>query len=148
MPAIVHQPHGHIFYGYYGRAVTGFYVALERIAARWSDRLITLTDHEIDEHLALGIGRRAQFVTVPSGVPTAELRARAPQRAAARDALGLPPDAFVVDDDADREPLPLDNDQFTVWPVSATMLPLPSTSCALTATLLPAAGLVVEAITT
>jgi glycosyltransferase involved in cell wall biosynthesis len=96
VPAIVHQPHGHIFYGYYGRAVTGFYVALERIAARWSDRLITLTDREIDEHLALGIGRRAQFVTVPSGVPTAELRARAPQRAAARAALGLPPDAFVV----------------------------------------------------
>ena len=95
-PAIVHQPHGHIFYGYYGRAVTALYVALERIAARWSDRLITLTDHEIEEHLALGIGRRPQFVTVPSGVPTAELRARAPARAVARAALGLPADAFVV----------------------------------------------------
>jgi glycosyltransferase involved in cell wall biosynthesis len=95
-PAIIHQPHGHIFYGYYGRAVTALYVALERIAARWSDRLITLTDREIEEHLALGIGRRPQFVTVPSGVPTAELRARAPGRAAARAALGLPDDAFVV----------------------------------------------------
>jgi glycosyltransferase involved in cell wall biosynthesis len=95
-PAIIHQPHGHIFYGYYGRAVTAFYVALERVAARWSDRLVTLTDREIEEHLALGIGRRAQFVTVPSGVPTAELRARAPGRAAARAALGLPADAFVV----------------------------------------------------
>ena len=95
-PAIVHQPHGHIFYGYYGRAVTALYVALERIAARWSDRLITLTEREIEEHLALGIGRRSQFVTVPSGVPTAELRARAPGRAAARAALGLPDGAFVV----------------------------------------------------
>ena len=94
--AIVHQPHGHIFYGYYGRAVTALYVALERIASRWSDRLITLTDREIEEHLDLGIGRRAQFVTVPSGVPTAELRSRAPGRAAARAALGLPDDAFVV----------------------------------------------------
>jgi glycosyltransferase involved in cell wall biosynthesis len=96
VPAIVHQPHGHIFYGYYGRAVTAFYVALERIAARWSDRLVMLTDREIDEHLALGIGRRPQFVTVPSGVPTAELRARAPARETARRALGLPADAFVV----------------------------------------------------
>jgi glycosyltransferase involved in cell wall biosynthesis len=96
VPAIVHQPHGHIFYGYYGRAVTAFYVALERIAARWSDRLVMLTDREIDEHLALGIGRRPQFVTVPSGVPTAELRARAPDRETARRALGLPADAFVV----------------------------------------------------
>jgi glycosyltransferase involved in cell wall biosynthesis len=96
VPAIIHQPHGHIFYGYYGRAVTASYVALERIAARWSDRLVTLTDREIEEHLALGIGRRPQFVTVPSGVPTAELRGRAPGREAARRALGLPADAFVV----------------------------------------------------
>ncbi|HMH52710.1 MAG TPA: glycosyltransferase [Candidatus Acidoferrum sp.] len=95
-PAIIHQPHGHIFYGYHGRAVTAFYVALERVAARWSDRVVTLTDREIEEHLDLGIGHRAQFVTVPSGVPTAELRARAPRRETARDALGLPADAFVV----------------------------------------------------
>src|SRR5207244_1704042 len=33
---------------------------------------------------------------VPSGVPTAELRARAPARATARARLGLPADAFVV----------------------------------------------------
>jgi glycosyltransferase involved in cell wall biosynthesis len=96
VPAIVHQPHGHIFYGYYGRAVTAFYVALERIAARWSDRLVALTEREVDEHLALGIGRRHQFVTVPSGVPTDELRARAPAREAARAALGVGPEVFVV----------------------------------------------------
>ena len=96
VPAVIHQPHGHIFYGYYGRARTAAYVGLERVAARWSDRLITLTDREIDEHLALRIGRRSQFVTIPSGVPTAELRARAPGRATARNALGLPAEAFVV----------------------------------------------------
>jgi glycosyltransferase involved in cell wall biosynthesis len=96
VPAVVHQPHGHIFYGYYGPAQTAFYVTLERVAARWSDRLVTLTDREIEEHLALRIGRRAQFVTVPSGVPLAELRERAPGREAARAALGLPAGAFVV----------------------------------------------------
>jgi glycosyltransferase involved in cell wall biosynthesis len=96
VPAVIHQPHGHIFYGYYSRAVTAFYVALERIAARFSDRLVTLTDREIEEHLALGIGRREQFVTVPSGVPTAELRAQSPGRQAAREVLGLPAHAFVV----------------------------------------------------
>jgi glycosyltransferase involved in cell wall biosynthesis len=96
VPAVIHQPHGHIFYGYYGRAVTAFYVALERVAARWTDRLVALTEREIDEHLDLGIGRRAQFVTVPSGVPLGELRARSPGRRAARAALGLPQDAFVI----------------------------------------------------
>jgi glycosyltransferase involved in cell wall biosynthesis len=96
VPAIIHQPHGHIFYAYYGPSRTVLYVTLERIAARWSDRLVMLTDRGIEEHLAVGIGRRSQFVTVPSGVPTDELRARARGRAEARRALGLSTHAFVV----------------------------------------------------
>lgn len=96
VPAVIHQPHGHIFYGYYGPRRTAFYVSLERLAARWTDRIVTLTARGTEEHLARGIGRRAQYRTVPSGVPTAELRAQSPGRAAARAALGLPADAFVV----------------------------------------------------
>jgi glycosyltransferase involved in cell wall biosynthesis len=96
VPAVVHQPHGHIFYGYYGPRRTAFYVSLERLAARWTDRIVTLTARGTEEHLARGIGRRAQYRTVPSGVPTAELRAQSPGRAAARASLGLPADAFVV----------------------------------------------------
>jgi glycosyltransferase involved in cell wall biosynthesis len=96
VPAVIHQPHGHIFYGYYSGPRTAFYVALERLAARWTDRMITLTARGTEEHLARGIGRREQYRTVPSGVPTAELRARAPSRLTARARFGLPPDAFVV----------------------------------------------------
>jgi hypothetical protein len=77
VPAVIHQPHGHIFYGYYGAGRTALYVGLERVAARWTDRIVTLTDRGTDEHLARGIGRRTQYRTVPSGVPTA-----APRRAA------------------------------------------------------------------
>jgi glycosyltransferase involved in cell wall biosynthesis len=96
VPALIHQPHGHIFYGYYGPRRTAFYVTLERLAAGWTDRIVTLTARGTEEHLARGIGRRAQYRTVPSGVPTAELRAQSPGRAAARAALGLPATAFVV----------------------------------------------------
>lgn len=96
VPAVIHQPHGHIFYGYYGPRQTRLYVALERLAARWTDRIVTLTDLGTEEHLALGIGRRDRFVAVPSGVPTARLRERAPRRDIARARLGISPDAFVV----------------------------------------------------
>ncbi len=95
-PAVIHQPHGHIFYGYYGRRKTAFFIALERRAALWTDRIITLTDRGIEEHLARGIGRRAQFVSVPSGVPTERLRASAPSRAEARARLGVGAAAYVV----------------------------------------------------
>ena len=96
VPAVIHQPHGHIFYGYYSPRRTAVFTALERQAARWSDRIITLTDRGSAEHLAQGIGRAAQYVAVPSGVPTADLRAAAPPRAEARARLGLDPGAFVV----------------------------------------------------
>src|SRR5207253_2648485 len=67
-----------------------------RLAARWSDRIVTLTDVGREEHLALGIGRPEQFVTIPSGVPVNDLQLRAPLPARARAWLGLGPSAFVV----------------------------------------------------
>ena len=96
VPAVIHQPHGHVFYGYYSPRRTAVFTALERRAARWTDRIVTLTDRGAAEHLARGIGRAAQYVAVPSGVPTAELRAAAPTRTEARARLGLDPDTFVV----------------------------------------------------
>jgi len=50
----------------------------------------------VEEHLERRIGRVEQYAVVPSGVPTAALRATAPSRAAARARLGLGPGAFVV----------------------------------------------------
>ena len=96
VPAVIHQPHGHVFYGYYSPRRTAVFTELERQAARWTDRIITLTDRGAAEHLARGIGRAAQYAAVPSGVPTAELRAGAPARSEARVRLGLDPAAFVV----------------------------------------------------
>ena len=96
VPGVIHQPHGHIFYGYYGARRTAFFIALERLAAKWTDRIITLTERGTEEHLARGIGRPEQYVSVPSGVPTERLRASAPPRAEARARLGLDPSAFVV----------------------------------------------------
>src|SRR5262249_36068747 len=44
VPGVIHQPHGHIFYGYYGARRTALFIALERLAAKWTDRIITLTE--------------------------------------------------------------------------------------------------------
>lgn len=96
VPAVIHQPHGHVFYGYWGPRRSGLYVRLERLAAGWADRIVTLTERGTEEHLAHGIGRREQFVAVPSGVPVEALAALAPPRAEARRRLGIPAGAFVV----------------------------------------------------
>ncbi len=96
VPAIIHQPHGHIFYGYYGARRSALFARLERLGARWSDRIVMLTERGTDEHLAQGIGHRRQFVVVPSGVPTATVRSSAPSQALARTRLGVQPQAFVI----------------------------------------------------
>lgn len=96
VPIVIHQPHGHIFYGYYGAARSALFVRIERLAAHWTDRIVALTERGTEEHLAQGIGRREQYVAIPSGVPTAALRAQAPSRGAARARLGIGEDDFVV----------------------------------------------------
>jgi glycosyltransferase involved in cell wall biosynthesis len=96
VPAVVHQPHGHIFHGYFGPVRTRVYIELERLAARWADRMLMLTELGTVEHLERRIGRPAQFAVVPSGVPVRAFRAASPGRDAARGALGIPRDAFVV----------------------------------------------------
>jgi glycosyltransferase involved in cell wall biosynthesis len=95
-PAVVHTPHGHIFYGYYGRAWTALFVALERVAAPLTDRIIVLTEREMEEHLERRIGRREQFRVIPSGVDLEAVRALAPPAEEARRRLGVEADCLLL----------------------------------------------------
>jgi glycosyltransferase involved in cell wall biosynthesis len=72
------------------------FVSLERRAARWCDRIVTLTDRGREDHLAWGVGEFDQFVTIPSGVPLEPFRKAGIGREAARASLGLPNDAYVL----------------------------------------------------
>jgi glycosyltransferase involved in cell wall biosynthesis len=80
VPHIVHTPHGHVFEGYFSPNATRIFVALERLAARWTDRIITLSDEEARDHVRRGIGRPEQFVTIPSGVDLDAVTAASPVR--------------------------------------------------------------------
>jgi glycosyltransferase involved in cell wall biosynthesis len=80
VPHILYTPHGHVFQGYFSPAVTRRFICMERLAARWTDRIITLTDAEADQHLALRIGRREQFVTIPSGIDLDRVITATPRR--------------------------------------------------------------------
>lgn len=93
---VVHTPHGHVFQGYFNPVVTRAFVQAERVAARWCDRIVTLTDRGREEHLEHRVGRPEQFVTIHSGVRLAPFRNGVPRRAAARRLAGIPHDAYVV----------------------------------------------------
>lgn len=95
VPAIVHTPHGHVFYGYFGPLKTRFYIFLERLAARWTDVILPLTPRGIEEHLARKIGRREQYAAIPDGVDFSALSYSPRLREEARRRYGVP-DPFPV----------------------------------------------------
>ena len=96
IPIVVHTPHGNVFQGYFSKPLTRLFVSMERHAAKRTDRIIELTSGGIEEHLAEGIGRRDQYVSIFSGIDLAPFETARPRRAETRQALGIPPDAFLV----------------------------------------------------
>ena len=93
---VIHQPHGHLFYGYYGRAGTALVLFTERWLARFARFQVTLTAAGAQEHLRRGIGRPEQYRTLPSGVDFRGLRAARRRREACRRRLGYGRDDFVI----------------------------------------------------
>ncbi len=67
-PGIVHTPHGHIFYGYFNPWTTRAFILAERLAARITDRIVTLTGAGRDDHLRFGIGNPGMYRVIPSGI--------------------------------------------------------------------------------
>lgn len=68
VPVIVHSPHGHIFYGYFSRIVTKFFILLERWLTKFTTKIITLTQLGRDDHVRLNIGPPHKFAIIPCGI--------------------------------------------------------------------------------
>jgi glycosyltransferase involved in cell wall biosynthesis len=66
----IHTPHGHLFYGYFGKGKERFYVLLEQLAARFCERIITISGDERRAYLQKGIGNAKKVVTVYNGIDT------------------------------------------------------------------------------
>jgi glycosyltransferase involved in cell wall biosynthesis len=64
----IHTPHGHLFYGYFGKGKEQFYVFVERLAARFCERIITISKDERREYLRRGIGDKKKVVTIYNGI--------------------------------------------------------------------------------
>ncbi len=100
---IVHTPHGHIFYGYYNKFITSFFVFFEMITAKITDKLIALTEGEKNESLSFGVGKKEQWVVIPSGVDYS-LKFRV-QSSELKEKLGISKNSIIVGTVARLEPI-------------------------------------------
>lgn len=96
VPVVVHTPHGHVFYGHFGRLASRVFLTVERLLARRTTWLIALTEAEREEHLKLSVGRPDRFVVVPSGIDLERFRRAVALPRRPPEGLVLPADAVLV----------------------------------------------------
>jgi len=94
IPGVIHTVHLFPFHEETGKVVTAAYVAAQRLAARWCDRIVTVSDYQRDWALRQGIGRPEQIVSIPNGVSVERARpAGSKEQIRAEVGIG---DAFMV----------------------------------------------------
>jgi glycosyltransferase involved in cell wall biosynthesis len=74
IPAVMHTVHLFPFHEETGRLTTTAYVAAERLATRWCDRIVTVSEYQREWALRVGIGKPGQIIAIPNGVPTDRAR--------------------------------------------------------------------------
>jgi glycosyltransferase involved in cell wall biosynthesis len=95
IPAVIHTFHLLPFHEESTKLTTMAYVAIERMAARWCDRIVTVSEHQRAWALRYGIGDARQVVAIPNGVPAARAQ---PSRTSTevRAELGVGDDFMVL----------------------------------------------------
>jgi len=97
VPIICHTYHGHIFSGYFSEKTSQLIVSLERILARFTDRLITLTPAIKDEMLKRFRSVNPDKMSVISLGLDLEKNLHAPLASGRwREKHGIPGDAFLM----------------------------------------------------
>ena len=91
---VVHTYHGHVLHSYFGPFKTRLFLAIERMLARCTDRIVVISEQqrqELCEHYR--IGRPQQYQVIPLGLDLKE----GPQRSGElRQELGLSPTDLLL----------------------------------------------------
>ena len=95
-PVVVHTIHGLPFRAYAAPMLRHMLIQAERLAAGWTDRIISVADAMTEQALAAGVGRPELYATIYSGMEVDTFGPREGVAARVRAELGIPQDALVV----------------------------------------------------
>ncbi|MGE5849068.1 MAG: glycosyltransferase, partial [Candidatus Methylomirabilota bacterium] len=93
VPIIVHTFHGHVLEGYFSPSRAWLFLQIERLLARVTDRIVTVSPRVRHDLLARGIGRPEQMEVVPVGLDLAPFLQGPAAPARLREKLAIPLDA-------------------------------------------------------
>jgi glycosyltransferase involved in cell wall biosynthesis len=96
VPTIVHTFHGHVFHSYFSPAKTRLFIFIERLLARLSDRIITVSPLQHQEIIGFGIASPQKAVIIPLGFDLQPFLACDHLRGRLRAELSLPEEIKLV----------------------------------------------------
>jgi glycosyltransferase involved in cell wall biosynthesis len=79
VPVVVHTYHGHVLRGYFGRAASAAFRALERLLGVFTSALVTVSDSVKDDLVALGVAPARRIRVVPLGLELEPLAGALPR---------------------------------------------------------------------
>ena len=99
-PVVIHTYHGHSLSGYFSPRTEAVYRAIECVLARFTDRLIAISDEVRDELVEMRVAPASKFEVVPLGFDLSLFTVDGDERRALRESLraelSIPPDARVL----------------------------------------------------
>lgn len=95
-PVIVHTFHGHVFSGYFGALKTNVFIWIERIAAGWSSRVLTISEGLKEDLVHYRIASAEKIDVVPLGLKLIDFAEANSYKGKLRQEIGCSPDAPLV----------------------------------------------------
>jgi glycosyltransferase involved in cell wall biosynthesis len=68
IPIIIHTPHGHVFFGYFGPIKSKIFIFLEKLASPITDKIIALTNRENEDYISYRVADEEKSVVIYSGI--------------------------------------------------------------------------------
>ncbi len=95
-PLVLHTPHGHDFYGYFGTLGSRLVIMLERFAALFADKIIVFTDIEKADMMKYRVCRASKVLVIHSGIDFSVFERLKVDAVKKRAELCLKPEDLVV----------------------------------------------------
>jgi glycosyltransferase involved in cell wall biosynthesis len=96
VPIVIHTPHGHVFYGHFGKSLSRMFLQMEKLLGRITHHQIALTPEEGNDYVNLGVAKSNNISVIHSGVDLNCFKRSKTESNPGRNELAIPPDSLVV----------------------------------------------------
>jgi glycosyltransferase involved in cell wall biosynthesis len=95
-PCIIHTPHGHVFYGHFGRLASKIFLWIERIFSKFTDRIVALTNGERNDYIKFSVCPPEKLSKIHSGVDLTQFMQSNGNGVEKKRSLGLDQNGTVI----------------------------------------------------